>query len=241
MFSNLLLHLLQWLQSRGEIGDEERWNISRWTGRRHQIKTVRLQVDGALARFITFQQMLSDGFFSSSSFVVYSFYMRTIDEAAVCVIPSVPAIFPLKKKKRRSAIQMRAKVYALLYEYYLYTQLRGAECCSPACFSLWKREVKGKERVKKMEIFFSLASFASTCLVLFIENWREEMRRWREQVNFPFFFVSSAHRFFFSLNVFELVTNQKAYTRTKEEVIIDSRPALHAALLICHNCKNHGD
>ena len=56
-----------------------------------------------------------------------------------------------------------------------------------------------------------------------------------------FFFVSSAHRFFFSLNVFELVTNQKAYTRTKEEVIIDCRPALHAALLICHNCKNHGD
>ena len=149
--------------------------------------------------------------------------------------------FSIKKKKQRSAIQMRAKVYALLYEYYLYTQLRGAECCSSACFSVWKREVKGKERVKKMEIFFSLASFASTCLVLFIENWREEMRRWREQVNFPFFFVSSAHRFFFSLNVFELVTNQKAYTRTKEEVIIDSRPALHAALLICHNCKNHFD
>lgn len=174
-------------------------------------------------------------FFFCCLFFLYAHYRR-----GSSVIPSVPAIFPLKKK-RRSAIQMRAKVYALLYEYYLYTQLRGAECCSSACFSVWKREVKGKERVKKMEIFFSLASFASTCLVLFIENWREEMRRWREQVNFPFFFVSSAHRFFFSLNVFELVTNQKAYTRTKEEVIIDSRPALHAALLICHNCKNHFD
>ena len=69
-----------------------RWNISRWTGRRHQISKLYVcsWCRYCWARFITFQQRLSDAFSFLCSMFLFPLFS----------FPSVPAIFPSRKKKR---------------------------------------------------------------------------------------------------------------------------------------------
>jgi len=97
---------------------------------------------------------------------------------------------PFFHQERRSAVQMRAKVYKLHMKimYRVPRQSARSVC-------VWKREVKDIKREWKRWNFFASSS-SSSCLFLFIENWREKRDETMKRAGqLSFFFVSSV--FFF--------------------------------------------